>query len=376
MTDETTQSRFSSNKQPSSGSSSGSQIPGRIELDEGIMSLGDHLEDLRKRLFLAILGVIPIFVIAFTSGRYLLNLLITPARNKLLDGGQGSSLLATGPFETFGTVVHLAFVVTILLGSPWILYHLWRFVSPGLYKHERRVVYLLIPFSAVLTMLSMLFMYFVILPVILTFFITYGSSVSGNPSVATAPLAEGIVLPVIPVLQADPINPGLGTTWINEPMLQQRVVIGIDPSDQSPIIKTSSLMNDSGINQQYRISEYIKAVLNIGLAFGIAFQTPVVVVTLGWVGLIDPRAMGKYRKHAIAICTIAGALLTPADPVSMLLLAVPLYVLYELGLFILRVLPISKVMGDQPNDLRDQQDESAITKEDAQDDPPNGSGQP
>lgn len=339
------------------------------------MSLGDHLEDLRKRLFLAILGVIPIFVIAFTSGRYLLNLLITPARNKLLDGGQGSSLLATGPFETFGTVVHLAFVVTILLGSPWILYHLWRFVSPGLYKHERRVVYLLIPFSAVLTVLSMLFMYFVILPVILTFFITYGSSVSGNPSVATAPLAEGIVLPVIPVLQADPINPGLGTTWINEPLLQQRVVIGIDPSDQSPIIKTSSLMNDSGINQQYRISEYIKAVLNIGLAFGIAFQTPVVVVTLGWVGLIDPRAMGKYRKHAIAICTIAGALLTPADPVSMLLLAVPLYVLYELGLFILRVLPISKVIGDQPNDLRDQQDESAITKEDAQDDPPNGSGQ-
>ena len=152
------------------------------------MSLGDHLEDLRKRVFLAVVGIIPIFVIAFGSGRFLLNLLITPAREKLLDGGQGSSLLATGPFETFGTVVHLAVVVTMLLGSPWILYHLWRFISPGLYKHERRVVYLLIPFSGVLTVLSMLFLYYVILPVILSFFITYGSNVSGNPHIPTAPM--------------------------------------------------------------------------------------------------------------------------------------------------------------------------------------------
>jgi len=324
------------------------------------MSLGDHLEDLRKRLFLALIGVIPIFIIAFGSGRYLLDLLITPARNKLLDGGHGSSLLATGPFETFGTVVHLAIVVTLLLGSPWILYHLWRFVSPGLYKHERRVVYLLIPFSAILTVLSMLFLYFVILPVILTFFIGYGSNVSGIPSVATAPVPEGIVIPMIPVLEADPESPTLGMTWINEPLMQQRVVTGINQINQQPIIKTIHLTNDIGIIQQYRISEYIKAVLNMGLAFGIAFQTPVVVVMLGWVGLLDPRAMGKYRKHAIAVCCICGAFLTPADPLSMALLAGPLYFLYELGLFILRVFPISRVIGD----LKEQQDQDAITPED------------
>ena len=324
------------------------------------MSLGDHLEDLRKRVFLAVVGVIPIFVIAFASGRFLLDLLIAPARNKLLAGGQGSSLLATGPFETFGTVVHLAFVVTILLGSPWILYHLWRFVSPGLYKHERRVVYLLIPFSGLLTILSMLFLYFVILPVILTFFITYGSNVSGNASAVTAPVPPGITLPTIPVLQADPESPTLGMTWINESMMQQRVVTFVDPDSGKPIIRTIQLTTDIGIIQQYRVSEYIKAVLNMGLAFGIAFQTPVVIVMLGWVGILDPRAMGRFRKHSIAVCAIAGAFLTPADPLSMILLATPLYGLYELGLLILRVFPISRVIGD----IREHQDRSAITHDD------------
>ncbi len=325
------------------------------------MSLGDHLEDLRKRLFLAIFGVVPIFVVAFGSGRYLLDLLIAPARRKLLDGGHNSSLLATGPFETFGTVVHLAVVVTLLLGSPWILFQLWKFISPGLYKHERRVVHLLIPFSGLLTVLSMLFLYFVILPVILTFFITYASKVSGQSTVPTAPVPTGIVIPTIPVLEADPESPTLGMTWINEPLMQQRIVIGIQDDNQTPIIRALHLTTNIGIIQQYRISEYIKAVLNMGLAFGIAFQTPVVVVMLGWVGILDPRTMGKYRKHAIAVCCILGAFLTPADPLSMVLLAGPLYGLYELGLFILRIFPISRVIGDLQDDLRKHQDPDAIT---------------
>jgi sec-independent protein translocase protein TatC len=362
MSEDPPQSRFPSRNSGSDQSKSASQIPGRVEQDHHIMSLGDHLEDLRKRIFYALFGIIPIFVIAFGSGRYLLDLLIRPARRKLLDGGQGSSLLATGPFETFGTVVHLAVVVTLLLGSPWILYHLWKFVSPGLYKHERRVVHLLIPFSGLLTILSILFLYYVILPVILAFFIGYASKVSGQEFVATAPLAEGVVLPTIPVLEADPVSPAIGTTWINESMMQQRVVIGINSDTQSPIIRAIQLTTDIGIIQQYRISEYIKTVLNMGLAFGIAFQTPVVVVMLGWVGILDPYAMGRFRKHAIAICAIIGAFLTPADPLSMILLAAPLYALYELGLFIVKVLPLSKVIGD----LRESQDPEAITPDDEQ----------
>lgn len=344
-----------------------SQIPGRDEhrsfdLSDGlIMSFGDHLEDLRKRVFYAIFGVVPIFAIAFAFGRPLLQLLIEPARDQLTKAGQGSQLLATGPFETFGAVVQIALIITILLGSPWILLQLWLFISPGLYAHERKIVHLLIPFSGLLTLMSVLFLYFVILPVILAFFIGFGAKVSGETHVLTAPVPTGVVFPMIPVLAADPPDPVPGMMWINEALLQQRVCVGI--KDDEPIIRVVTLTSDIGIAQQYRISEYIKTILNMGLAFGIAFQTPVVVVMLGWVGIINPKLMSKYRKHAIAISAVLGAFLTPADPVSMMLLAGPLYLLYELGLFILKVFPIERVIKN--TQTRSSQDKDAITNEDA-----------
>lgn len=344
-----------------------SNIPGR-DLKDGlldsplIMSFGDHLEDLRKRVFLAVIGILPIFFVAFIFfGSPILKLLIKPALEKLHEGGQPPVLQATSPFETFGTVVQIALVVTILVGAPWILYQLWRFVSPGLYAHEKRIAYLLIPFSGILTVLSMLFLYFAILPVILAFFIGFNASVSGERAVPGIALPQGVVLPTIPVLQGDPIDPPVGSVWINEPLMQQRVYVGL--KDGKPLIQVAQLTTQTGILQQYRISEYIKTLLNMGLAFGIAFQTPVVIVMLGWVGLLDPKAMGKWRRHAIVICAILGAILTPADPVSMILLAVPLYALYELGLFVLRVMPIERVIGSTKLD----QDPNAITPTDDSD---------
>lgn len=348
-----------------------SDIPGR-DMHQGIldsplvMSFGDHLEDLRKRVLLAIVGIIPIFAVAFFFGRPLLGFLIKPALEKLHEGGQPPVLQATSPFETFGTVVQIALVVTVLVGAPWLLYQLWRFVSPGLYAHEKRIAYLLIPFSALLTLASMLFLYFVILPVILAFFIGFNAAVAGEQRAPGIVLIEDTVLPMIPILQGDPIDPPVGSMWINEPLMQQRVYFG--DKDGKPQIFVAQLTTQTGILQQYRISEYIKTLLNMGLAFGIAFQTPVVIVMLGWVGLLDPRAMGKWRKHAVAVCAVLGALLTPADPVSMILLALPLYLLYELGLFILRVLPIERVVRS----AKLEQDEDAITPREDQSDPEDG----
>lgn len=347
-----------------------SHLPGRESrsgymLDEGlIMSFGDHLEDLRKRVFYAIIGIVPIFAVAFGYGRPLLRMLIEPVQAQLTKAGQGAQLLATGPFETFGAVVQIALIVTVLLGAPWLLYQLWKFISPGLYAHERKIVHLLLPFSGILTLCSMLFLYYVILPVILAFFIGFGAKVSSPMHVATAPVPEGIVFPMIPVLTADPPDPKPGMVWINESLLQQRVCVGFDAQGK-PLIRVITLTSNIGIAQQYRISEYIKTILNMGLAFGIAFQTPVVVVMLGWVGIINPEMMKRYRRHAIAVSAVLGAVLTPADPLSMLLLAGPLYLLYELGLLILHLFPIERVLGKNAHST--QQDPSAITHEDAGD---------
>ncbi len=322
---------------------SSSQIPGRVSPpDHGVMSFGDHLEDLRRRIIYSLLGVVPIFCVAFAFGNPLMTLLIAPARKALIAGGQASSLLATGPFETFGTVVHIAFVVTVLLGAPWMLYQLWKFIAPGLYEHEKRFIHILIPFSGFLVAVSVVFMYLAILPVILAFFIGFGSKI-GPAHPGSAPLPEGIVLPQFPVLNRDPAEPEPGTAWVNSDLWQLRIAV---PDKRGHVtIKSVEIVDGQGIVQQYRISEYIRTLLNLALAFGIAFQTPVVVIMLGWVGILDPLAMRKYRRHAIAACTVLGAVLTPADPISMLLLAIPLYGLYELGLFILRVLPAEKVVG-------------------------------
>jgi sec-independent protein translocase protein TatC len=324
-----------------------SQIPGRVEPNrEAVMSFGDHLEDLRRRIIFSFVGVLPIFFVAFAFRNPLIELLIAPARAALIEGGQASTLISLGMIEIFAAAVHLSVVITVLLGSPWLLYQLWLFVAPGLYKHERRFVHVLLPFSGVLVASSIAFMYLAVLPVILAFFVGFGSQIT-SPPVPVAPLPEGVVLPEFPVLLADPDVIVPGNAWVNPEIMQLRVAIPnkSDP-DAKPLIRAAELIDVSGITQQYRISEYLKSVLNLALAFGIAFQTPVVVVLLGWVGIIDAKAMGKYRRYAIAICSVLGAVLTPADPVSMMLLAVPLYLLYELGLLILRLVPVSRIVGD------------------------------
>ncbi|MFT5424372.1 MAG: sec-independent protein translocase protein TatC [Phycisphaerales bacterium] len=309
----------------------------------GLMSFGDHLEDLRKRIFLGIIGVLPIFLIAFGFGRELLSMLIEPARTELLKGGQSATMLQTAPFETFGTVVHISVVVTVLLGAPWLLYQLWRFIAPGLYSHERRFVHFLAPLSMVLAVSGILFLFHIILPLVLAFFVGWGNNVS-QPDPETMIVPPGIVLQEVTVLEADPVEPTAGQAWLNSTLSQWRVCVENLP-EQPPKIMGVGLTTGSSIVQQYKISEYVKTVLNMGMAFGIGFQMPVVVLMCGWIGIVGLDGFKKYRKHIFAGCFVAAAILTPADPASMLLLGTPLYLLFELGLILLKFFPASKVAG-------------------------------
>ncbi|MEQ8768927.1 MAG: twin-arginine translocase subunit TatC [Phycisphaerales bacterium] len=319
----------------------------------GTMSFGDHLEELRKRLLWAILPLVPLLVTAFLLGRPLLEALMAPARAELLAAGQVPRLLTTAPFETFGTVLHIAMVVTVLIGAPWLLYQLWLFVAPGLYSHERRFVRILVPMSAVLAVVGVLFLYFVILPVVLSFFIAFSNQV-GGVKIPTAEPPPDTIFAQAPVLQADPINPSLGDVWINAKIHQLRMCIAI-AEDGTPKVLGTELVEQAGIEQQYRISEYIKTFLNMALGFGIGFQMPVVVLLLGWLGIVQPKDFAKFRKHICGACFVASAILTPADPLSMLLLAVPLYALFEFGVLMLRILPAERVAGPrEPADAGDE----------------------
>mgnify|MGYP003675939705 FL=1 len=183
----------------------------------------------------------------------------------------------------------------------------------------------------------------------LTFFINFGSTL-GEKDVLTAPKIVAVSpevmdsMPLTPVLAGDPAEPSVGQTWINSVLMQQRTCIRVNDSGERVIVG-SPLQLSVGIVQQYRLTEYIKLVLTFALGFALGFQMPVVVLLLGWAGIIDHKSLTGYRRYIAMGCMVVGAILTPADPISMMLLGGPLYLLFEFGLVLQRVMPASKVAG-------------------------------
>jgi len=178
-----------------------------------------------------------------------------------------------------------------------------------------------------------------------------------------APLLEGYTPTHVPVLAGDPPDPHVGEEWINTTDMIRRICIGVE--DGKPRILSSQVFSSDGVVPQYRISEYIKLLLSLSLAFAGAFQAPVMVLLLGWAGIIDRNFLKKYRRHAIFVCAIAAAVLTPGDPASMMLMLIPLYLLYEAGGILLKYFPASSVAGEkkQPEEQPDDQP-PAPSKED------------
>jgi sec-independent protein translocase protein TatC len=309
------------------------------------MPLGDHLDELRRRLMVAMFGLIPLIVISLVVGRRVLGFIMQPAMDALVASGYPRTMISGGPLDGFGTYIKLSMILTVLVGSPWLLYQLWKFVAPGLYSHERRFVYFLLPLSAVLTVIGVSFLYIFIMPLLLRFFLDFGSDLGAAP-IPTAPLPEGVALSHIPVLTADPVAPQVGDEWINTAEMLRRTCVAVH--DGKPVIYSTQMLGKLGLVPMYRVTDYVKLLLSLSLAFAAAFQTPVVVLLLGWARILDRKFLKKYRKHALLACAIAAALLTPGDPASMLLMMVPLYLLYELGGILLKYFPASRVAGDKP----------------------------
>lgn len=318
---------------------------------EATMGLGEHLDELRRRVMWALVGLVPIMVLSLIYGDVLLDLMLRPVLTALRKEGLPATLQATGVLETFMAWFKVSLIATIVVGGPWILYQVWRFIAPGLYSSERRFAYVLAPLSTLLTIAGILFMYFVMLPAGLAFLVHFGNDL-GAEKIETAPPPPGIVFPSYPVLKIDPDHPQPGQAWINETLHEIRVCVGVSKDEkgiETPDVRGTPLTRQTTVAQQYRVREYVDLFFGLALAFVVAFQLPVVVLLLGWIGLVTPSGLGKYRKHAFMVCAIVGALLTPTpDPLSMTLLMVPMYMLFELGLILLRLLPASRVAGRGP----------------------------
>ncbi|MFO0835295.1 MAG: twin-arginine translocase subunit TatC [Phycisphaerales bacterium] len=326
--------------------------PGEDTPDAKTMSFLDHLDELRSRLMWAVIGLLPILIAALYFGPQLLELIVHPVLVKLREAGQPPEMQSTSPFETFFTYVKLSLIVTLIVGGPWVLWNLWRFVSPGLYANERKLVRLMIPLSGLLSVAGVAFLWAVALPTTLFFMINFSTDI-GRDHLDPAVPPAGVALAQVPVLVSDPPDPKPGESWINSTFNEFRVCLRERDKDTPPVLWSASGalvkpgLGSATLKQQYKVDDYTDTFLSLALGFAIAFQTPVVVLILGWIGIVDQAFLRKYRRHAIMASAVVGALATPGDPSMMLLLGIPMWLLYELGVLLLRLLPPKQDVVDE-----------------------------
>ena len=240
-----------------------SDSPQRAE-DLVEMTLVDHLVELRNRLVRALAVVVVVLLCLFPFANDLYAILAEPL---LAHMPEGATMIATEVASPFLTPFKLALVLSIFLSMPMILYQAWAFVAPGLYKNEKRLVFPLMVSSSILFYLGMAFAYYVVFPLMFSFF------------QAVAP--EGV-----------------------------------------------EIMTD--------IARYLDFVLKIFFAFGLAFEVPIATIVLVWTGVTTPEALTTKRPYVIVGAFVLGMLLTPPDMISQTLLALPMWVLFELGVVLSR----------------------------------------
>lgn len=325
------------------------------------MSFGDHLEELRIRLILAILGPILGCLAAMPFGWRLVEILLWPLLSIQSLLGLPPQAYAFGVPTGFAVWVKVSATVGLVVSFPWVAYQLWKFVESGLYAHERRVFVLVAPFSAFMSLLAMTFLYYILLPVCLAFLLwftaTFPAPTVPQPGqggflqwLTGATIAsQGLHGPDnskfnedtddnkkgnwahIPILKNDPAKPFNGEIWLKVPQRELRVYFA------GQIFRYTPFHAQSAITSRIDINQYIGFVTWLAIGVLVAFQTPVVMLILGWSGMVDPRWLAKYRWYYLFICSILGAIFTPPDPFSQITLMIPLYGLFEVGLLLMRL---------------------------------------
>ena len=232
----------------------------------GDMPITEHLIELRAHLIRICVAVLVIFLALVGFARKLYDFLSDPLVAEL---PPNATMIATDITSNFMAPIRLTLFVAAFVAMPYILYQIWSFVAPGLYKKEKRVAIPVLLSSIVLFYTGVAFAYFIVLKGVLKFFITY---------------APHNVLP----------------------------------------------MTD--------IASYLSFAMKLFMVFGLTFEIPVVTLLLILAGLVSTESLADKRRYIIVGCFAVAAIVTPPDGVSMLMLAIPMWLLFELGLLLARIL--------------------------------------
>ena len=325
------------------------------------MTIGEHLDELRRRLIAALVGIFVVACVMLSVGQRLIGIICLPLFHAQHTLNLQQQTYSFSPMTGFTIYLKVSLIGGLIVASPWVVYQIWRFVAAGLYVRERRVVLVVMPFSAAMTTAGVLFMYFIMLPACLWFFLNFaisypdtsgtepgfvsrlidraseveprapsGLSDTAKPSDQSAQRDQAQPAVRLPIVCQDPVDPIEGQVWVKTPENMLRVHVGGYTPAYLPV--TTTMMSPL-----IEIGQYINMVTVLTVGIVVAFQVPVVMLILGWTGLVSPDWIVQYRRHCLFGCFVLGALLTPSDVLSMLLLAVPLWALFEFGLLLMRV---------------------------------------
>jgi sec-independent protein translocase protein TatC len=236
------------------------------------MSFFDHLVELRKRIISSLAAIGIGMVAGLAVSRRFINFISRPMWDALRANHIDPSLYFTHPAGYVSLYISIGLYLGIALAMPWVLYQVWLFVAPGLYKHERRAAASFIGSSMLLFVCGIAFGYYVMLPQVLTFvvaFATNGGSVVG----AIKPLID--------------------------------------------------------------INEYFDLILVVLVGLGVIFELPVVVFILSLFGIVTPKFLLRNFRYALLLITVAAAIVTPTpDATTMLIFMAPMVVLYFVGVLV------------------------------------------
>lgn len=254
-----------------------------------------HLIELRKRLGISVGSLIVMFFVMFYFHEPILDWMVSPLNDALIEVGKKSVHAADGMVTTsqvggaFFVALKVSFFAAILGALPIILSQIWMFIAPGLYANEKKM---LIPFifgGTIMFTVGVLFAYYIVTPFGFDFLITFGS------------------------------------------------------------FKFTPLIN---------IEDYVGFFTKIMFGFGLAFELPVFAYFLALLGLVDDRQMAGFFKYAVVIIFIVAALLTPPDVLTQLLMAGPLIILYGFSILIVKIVNPAPPLEEDEEDSEDETESS------------------
>jgi sec-independent protein translocase protein TatC len=293
------------------------------------MSLGDHLEELRFRMIFALIGFAVAFGICLFYGKTVIYYFCAPLYKTLLSRHINPQMYYDQVGEPFMVYIHISLIAAATFSAPWALYQIWMFIAAGLYAHERKWVTRYIPLSLLLLISGMLFVYFLVLPWTVQFFIDWGNSF--QPPANVSPIITGYQsLPQLPSIAGDPENPPELSIWYNDHVGQIKVRL----KGQTGILQ---FLPSSLIAPHITLDKYINMVIMMLLTFGLSFQLPLIVMALVKIGIVERDTLKQSRKIVYFMLLIVASVITPGDVITATIaLTVPLAFLYELGIWLAR----------------------------------------